>query len=58
MPGKTGDGKAQPQIVFDQPFEDFISHPLSALTDLRGAAFIEAVLAIDIAVRAGWFYEQ
>ncbi len=58
LPGKTSNGKMQLQVVFCHLFEDGVGHLLAALTDLGRAVLVEAVSAIEVAVRPRRFYQK
>jgi hypothetical protein len=44
-------------IVLDEFIEDLFGHPLSAGAYFGGPVFVETVFAIEVAIRAGWFYQ-
>lgn len=58
LPREAADGQLQLQVVFCHLFEDGVGHSLAARADLGRAVFVEAVSAIEVAIRAGRFYKE
>ena len=57
LPGEAGHLESQLHVVLDELLEHFVGHPLFALADFAGAALVETVAAVNVAVGAGWFYQ-
>jgi len=58
LPGKASHWESQLHVVFDESFENFIAHPLTALADLCGPVLVEAIPAIDVAVGSRRFDQK
>jgi len=58
LPGKADHGKAKLHVVFDQPLEHRIAHALPTLAKFGSPALVEAVFAINIAIRPGWLNQK
>jgi len=58
LPGENGDRKTQRHVVFYKTLEDLVGHSLPPVSNFRCAVFVEAVFAVDVAVRTGRFYQK
>jgi hypothetical protein len=58
LPCEACNREIQLHVIFDELFQHFVAHALSAPAELGRPAFVEAVPAIEIAVRSGRFYKE
>ena len=58
LPGKPRQLKSQAHVILHEPFEHGVAHALASRADLSGAALVEAVPAIDVAVGTRGFNQK